>query len=99
MQRRISDVAPPGIELEGNEIKLRDLIGREFVIVDADTFQGEDGPYWSVKIELDGEPAFFFSSHKVVSKQLADAVDHLPVLATVEKQGSGAPGRDYFVLV
>lgn len=99
MPRRISDVAPAGESLEGDQVKISELVGTDFEILSAVERDGEFGPYWAVQIDIDGEPFFFFSSHKVVSRQLGAAAGHLPLIATVEVREGDQPGRDYFVLV
>jgi hypothetical protein len=99
MTRRIGEVAPAGTKLEGQQTKLSELVGTDFTITDARKWKGEDGEYWAVSIDIDGDPFFFFSSHTVVSQQLEEAAGSLPLVATVEIRESDTPGRDYFVLV
>lgn len=99
MMQRIGDVAPAGASFDGEQINLRQLEGRNFTIKAAEKMQGDDGEYFVVSIELAGKEYFFFSSHKVVSRQLEKAQGSFPLLASVELRQGNAPGRDYFVLV
>lgn len=94
--RRVGDVAPSRVELEGTQLHVRDLVGVEFLITGIAEWEGEDGPYLAVTIEGEGGVGFFFTSHQAVYQKLADCKDQLPLLATILEKTGKASGRQYF---
>ncbi len=95
-RRRVGDVAPSRAELEGTQYHVRDLVGKEFEIIGLAEWDGEQGPYMAVHIEIEGKIGFFFSSHVAIFRKLQQCVDALPLLATVLRKEGKASGRGYF---
>jgi len=95
-KRRVGDVAPSGRGLEGEQLNVRGLVGAEFTIVNLQERDGDNGPYLIVEIELEGKPAFFFSSHQVIYSKLLKCVDSLPLEATITQEVGKTNGREYF---
>jgi len=94
--RRVGDVAPSGGDLQGDQHKVRDLVGKEIVITRIEEWQGEKGPYLAVEFEHDGAVDFFFTSHKVVKRKLDQCREDLPLLATITRCKNEKTGQTYF---
>ncbi len=94
--RRVGDVVPSVGELEGDLLYVRGLVGAEFVITGIQEREGEHGQYLAVQIELDGIPAFFFTSHQAIYAKLLKCQDDLPLLATITEERGAKSGRVYF---
>ncbi len=95
-RRRVGDVVPSQGTLEGTQYHVRDLVGKEFEITGLAEWEGDDGPYMAVHIEIEGKVGFFFSSHVAIFRKLQQCVDALPLLATVLRKEGKASGRRYF---
>jgi len=94
--RRVGDVVPARAELEGTMYHVRNLVGKEFLITGIAEWDGEQGPYLAVSIEIGGREGFFFSSHQAIYRKLLLCQDQLPLWATaLEKEGKSS-GRKYF---
>jgi len=96
VRRRVGDVVPSREGLEGAHYHLRDLVGKEFVITGIAEWEGEQGPYAAVGIEVDGHEGFFFSSHQAVFRKLLACKDELPLMATILEKTGKESGRKYF---
>lgn len=94
--RRVGDVVPSRAELEGTLYNVRDLVGKEFTIMELAEWEGDDGPYLAVNIRIDDRTGFFFSSHQAIFRKLLACKDELPLLATVLEKTGKASGRQYF---
>lgn len=94
--RRVSDVVPLRDPLDGEQAQVRELVGKEFVITQIREWEGDQGPYLAVQIEIQGKVYFFFSSHQAVMQKLLKCQGELPLLATVTKHTAKESGRDYF---
>lgn len=81
--RRVSDVASPAVKFQGKQLKVRQLVDKEFVISDVRELRGDSGDYLGVQIWGAGEAFFFFSSHTVVCKKLRECAGEFPLLATI----------------
>jgi len=92
----VGDIVPSRAELEGIQHHLRDLVGKEFVITGIAEWEGEQGPYAAVSIEINGRAGFFFSSHQAVFRKLLACKDELPLLATILEKTGKESGRKYF---
>jgi len=95
-QRRVGDVVPSRAEMEGTIYHIRDLVGKEFLITEIAEWEGEQGPYLAVSIEVGDRVGFFFSSHQAVYRKLLLCRGQLPLLATVLKKEGKTSGREYF---
>ena len=95
-RRRVGDVVPSRAELEGTQYNVRDLVGKEFEITGVAEWEGEDGPYLAVNIQVDGHMGFFFSSHQAVFRKLLLCQDELPLMATIRAKEGKRSGREYF---
>jgi len=94
--RRVGDVVPSRAELEGTMYHIRDLVGKEFLITGIAEWEGEQGPYLAVSIEVGDRVGFFFSSHQAIYRKLLLCQDQLPLLATVLEKEGKTSGRKYF---
>lgn len=94
--KRVSDVAPQGPEFRGTQVKVRQLVDKEFIIHQIVELSGEGGPYLGVQIEGSGKPFFFFTHHKVVMRKLKACVGSEPLLATIRKRDPKNGGNAYF---
>lgn len=94
--RRVGDVVPARAELEGDQWHVRNLVGVEFTITGIAEWEGEEGPYLAVGIEIDGKEGFFFSSHQAIFRKLLLCQDELPLVATIRAREGKASGRKYF---
>jgi len=83
-------------ELEGQHVKLRQLVDKSFTITRIVDLSGEHGPYVAVQIEGEGKSFFFFSGHKVVYRKLVECIGHEPLLATVKRVQPEGDGNSYF---
>ncbi len=95
-RRRVGDVVPSRAELEGIQYHVRDLVGKEFEITGLHEWEGDDGPYLAVGIEINGTAGFFFSSHQAIFRKLLLCQDELPLVATILEKTAKASGRNYF---
>jgi len=93
--RRVSDVVGGG-ELPGEQVKVSDLVGTEFVIRSIDERGGDWGPYLGVAIEVKGEEYYFWTAHQVITQKLVKCKDDLPLLATIVAREGRESGRTYF---
>lgn len=82
--------------MDGEQFAVRDLVGKEFSITDISEREGSTGTYLGVQIELEGTPAFFFSSHQAIYGKLLKCLDDLPLLATITENEGMTSGRTYF---
>jgi len=96
MVRRVGDVVPSGGELEGDQLNVRGLVGAEFTIVNLQERNGDNGPYLIVEIELEGKPAFFFTSHIAIYSKLLKCAGSLPLDATITQETGRMSGMEYF---
>jgi len=96
VHRRVGDVVPSRAELEGTQYHVRDLIGKEFLITGIAEWDGDDGPYLAVGIEVGDRTGFLFSSHQAIFRKLLLCQDDLPLLATVLEKTGKESGRKYF---
>jgi len=96
MVRRVGDVVPREGGFEGDHLDVRGLVGAEFTIVNLQERDGEDGPYLIVEIELEGKPAFFFTSHIAIYNKLLKCVDALPLLGMITREVGKTSRLEYF---
>jgi len=94
--KRVSDVARAGAELEGIQLKVRQLVDKDFTVLRIVELQGEHGDYLAVQIEGDGKPFFFFTAHRVVSRKLRECIGSEPLLATIRLVEPPSGGNPYF---
>ena len=94
--RRVGDIAPATVELEGEKLSVRQLEGKEFVIKSIRELHGENGPYLAVQIAVDDKPLFFFTGHKVIMQKLLLCIDAVPLLATIRLVQSKDGSNEYF---
>jgi len=94
--RRVSDVTGSGGDLQGEKVKVSELVDTEFVVTHIAEYDGEWGEYLAVEVEVEGKEYFFFTGHQVLVQKLRKCVDDLPLLATVTVRASKEGGRTYF---
>lgn len=87
---------PPRVALEGTQYQVRDLVGKEFVVTALAEWDGNDGPYLAVNIEIGDRVGFFFTSHLAIFRKLLKCEDALPLLATILEKTGKESGRQYF---
>ena len=95
--KQISDVIG-GDNGHGERLHVRDLAtaGAQFTVTGVTEQVGTFGEFLLVSIEVNGERAYFLSSHKAVVQKLRRAVGDLPLQATIRKRRSKASGRLYY---
>jgi len=92
----VGDVVPSHAPLEGTQYQVRDLVGKEFVVTALAEWEGDNGPYLAVNIEVGDQEGFFFTSHLAVFRKLLRCQEALPLLATIVAKEGKTSGRQYF---
>lgn len=92
--KRAKDILNSEVFPEAVKIGLKDVIGKDFVILDFKIFSSNFKPgskYATVLVQLDNEKRKFNTGSTVLLKQLEQLKEHLPVIATIKKR------KQYFV--
>ena len=89
-KKRFSDFAEPANILDGDKIRIDDIINQEvpvtgYRITDSKYEKNKSGKCLTLQIELNGVHRVIFTGSDVMIEQVEKYKDHIPFLTTIKK--------------
>lgn len=86
--KRFTDFATEERQLEGEKIKLDNILGKELVVKDyriaKSKYEGK-GNYTTIQIELDGKTNVVFTGSEVLASQCEKYKEEMPFVTIIKK--------------
>lgn len=88
--QRFSDFAEAPKILDGNKIRIDDVLNRELVVTgysvkDSKYSKNKSGKYLTLQVRIDNEKRVIFTGSDVLIEQMEQYGDKMPFLATIKK--------------